>query len=51
MNIFLSYHGVLGRKARLVKKELRLPVLNAAGTFINGVLCLYPGDPVTALND
>lgn len=47
---FSQPHSVLGRKTRLVTKELHLPVIDAAGTFINGILCLYPGDPVTALS-
>lgn len=37
-------------KTRIVTKELHLPVGDAAGTFINGVLCSYPGDPATALS-
>lgn len=51
MNFFFSQpNSVLGRKTRLVTKELHLPVVDAAGAFINAVLCLYPGDPVTALS-
>lgn len=51
VNVFFSQpSSVLGRKTRLVKKELHLPAVDAAGTFRNGVLHLYPGGPVTALS-